>query len=83
MVSFKRKSAPDRRSPENLYLSILVDVGVTYKRTLGRDAAHAFFNAQDIPHPVFMRVMADQSPRRQTLWEESAMSGATESEMKP
>lgn len=83
MVSFKRNTFLDRRSPENLYLSILVDLGVTYKRTLGRESARAFFNEHEIPHPVVMRVMADEPPRRRTMWEESALRSETEREMKP
>ena len=54
-------------------MSILIDLGVTYKRTLGIDPARNFFDKHDIPHGLISRVLAADSQRRLTEWEECAM----------
>ena len=66
----------ERRNPKNLYTSILVDVGVTYKRTLGNDAADDFFAAHSIPAEVKARVMTGSADRRMTEWERTAHAKA-------
>jgi hypothetical protein len=77
MNSEKKQGAiVERRSPRNLYTSILVDVGVTYKRTLGDDAAHDFFAAHSIPAGVKTRVMTANAERRMTEWERTAHAKA-------
>jgi hypothetical protein len=73
MVGLKKDTVFDRRSPENLYLSILVDLGVTYKRTLGDLPARNFFGQHDIPHELIARILSTDPPRRLTEWEKSAM----------
>lgn len=72
MDSYKRHTVSDRRTAENLYLSILVDLAVTYKRTLGQESARMFFAAHEIPPPVVTRILAQECPRRLTEWEECA-----------
>lgn len=69
---FDTPDKPDQRQSANLYLSILIDVGVTYKRALGDAAARAFFAEQAIPNPIALRVMADNPARRLTDWERHA-----------
>lgn len=59
----------DRRCKENMYLSILVDLGVTYRRTLGEAAAREFFDDHDIPSNLALRVLAKKTKRRLTEWE--------------
>jgi hypothetical protein len=64
---------PERRSAENRCLSILVDLGVTYRRTLGERVAWAFFSATQIAPHVANRVMAHDRERRLTDWERQAI----------
>jgi hypothetical protein len=59
----------ERRRQENQCLSILVDLGVTYRRTLGDRVASAYFSANAIPPGVAERIMAPACPRRLTDWE--------------
>lgn len=59
----------ERRRHENRCLSILVDIGVTYRRTLGDSVAWAFFRANDIAPEVANRVMSSDCERRMTDWE--------------
>lgn len=59
----------ERRRHENRCLSILVDIGVTYRRTLGDSVAWAFFRASDIAPDVTARVMSSDCERRMTDWE--------------
>ena len=59
----------ERRQQENRCLSVLVDLGVTYRRTLGERVAWAFFTTNDIAHTVVHRVMGHDGPRRPTDWE--------------
>jgi hypothetical protein len=73
MVGFKKGTVFDRRTQENFYLSILIDLGVTYKRTLGEDPARNFFQQHDIPHELMARILSTDTPRRLTEWEASAM----------
>ncbi len=64
---------PERRREENRGQSILVDLGVTYRRTLGDSVAWAFFTANDITPAVANRVMAQDGQRRLTDWERHTM----------
>ena len=73
MVGSKKGTVFDRRAQENFYLSILIDLGVTYKRTLGEDPARNFFQQHDIPHELITRILETETPRRLTEWEASAM----------
>jgi hypothetical protein len=59
----------ERRRHENQCLSILVNLGVTYRRTLGDSVAWSFFSANDIPHVIAVRVMSVDHERRKTDWE--------------
>jgi hypothetical protein len=59
----------ERRRHENRGLSILVDLGVTYRRTLGESVAWAYFRANDIAPVVAQRVMSSDCERRMTDWE--------------
>jgi hypothetical protein len=62
----------ERRRHENRCLSILVDLGVTYRRTLGAAVAWSFFSANDIAPDIAQRVMASDRERRMTDWESQA-----------
>jgi hypothetical protein len=59
----------ERRRHENRCLSILVNLGVTYRRTLGDSVAWSFFRANDIDQAVAARVMSSDHERRMTDWE--------------
>lgn len=59
----------ERRRHENRCLSILVDLGVTYRRTLGGSVAWSFFSANDIAPEIAQRVMSSDQERRLTDWE--------------
>lgn len=62
-------NATDRRHCDNSGLSLLVDLGVTYDRTLSRQVALAYFRASDIPPDVVERVLQGAANRRLTDWE--------------
>ena len=66
----------ERRRHENRAMSILVDLGVTYRRTLGENVAWSFFSANDIPAGVVERVMASDCERRPTDWESQTVQMA-------
>ena len=83
MDSYKRQTVFDRRIAENFYLSILVDLAVTYKRTLGQESARLFFAEHEVPPPVVTRILASESPRRLTEWEECAKRVDANREIKP
>lgn len=72
----------DRRCKENMYLSILVDLGVTYRRTLGEEAAREFFDDHDIPANLIVRVLAKKAKRRLTEWEAVARDQSRALEIK-
>ena len=74
--------AANRRCKENMYLSILVDLGVTYRRTLGEAAAREFFDDHGIPANVAQRVLATRSKRRLTEWESVARDQSIAREIK-
>ena len=59
----------ERRRCENRGMSILVDLGVTYRRTLGDGVAWSFFSASDIPTTIAERIMSSACERRPTDWE--------------
>ena len=73
MVFMKLHDAGDRRIEENLFLSILVDLGVTYQRVLGLESALAFFRCQAIPMQLASRILTSNGPRRPTVSEKNAM----------
>ena len=60
----------EQRRPVNLYLSILVDVGLAYQSALGDAAARDFFARQPVPGAVCARVLSDQARRRRTAREQ-------------
>ena len=63
----KRKKRPvEQRNPGNLYLSLLVDVGVSYNSALGEEAAKDFFARQQVPRWVMTRVLRGPQARRLT-----------------
>jgi hypothetical protein len=72
----------ERRRYENRCLSLLVDLGVTYRRTLGDSVAWAFFRGSDISHTVVQRVMSNERARRLTDWERQAMRLAEQREQR-
>ena len=59
----------ERRRHENRCMSILVDLGVTYRRTLGDSVAWAFFSASAVTPKVATRIMSAERQRRLTDWE--------------
>lgn len=56
----------ERRRMENLYTSILVDVGVTYRHSLGEEVASTFLDTHGVPVAVAGRVLASSAQRRPT-----------------
>ena len=75
MIEFMKKNRDtlDRRTPENFYLSILIDIGVTYERALGMDHAEMFCRKHEIPHALLTRILAPDAQRRLTDWEQCAL----------
>lgn len=68
-------SKPDqqeRRRHENRGMSILVDLGVTYRRTLGDSVAWAFFSTSAVTSNIAARIMSVERQRRLTDWERQA-----------
>ncbi|HEX8614117.1 MAG TPA: hypothetical protein VF800_22805 [Telluria sp.] len=61
MGVFKKQNAVDRRSHENLYMSLLVDVGTTYRRTLGVEPARTFLREQAVPACLVKRILAQDA----------------------
>ncbi|ATQ76488.1 hypothetical protein CR152_19640 [Massilia violaceinigra] len=51
-------------------MSLLVDLGVTYDRTLSRQVALAYFRASEVPVAVAERVLLGAATRRLTDWEQ-------------
>lgn len=72
----------ERRYKENMYLSILVDLGVTYRRTLGEAAAREFFDDHAVPPNLVLRVLAKKAKRRLTEWEAVARDQSVAMEIK-
>ena len=54
-----------RRRPDNLYLSLLVDAGLHYRRTLGVQVATVFMNAHAVPAAVVERVVQSDACRNE------------------
>jgi hypothetical protein len=50
-------------------MSLLVEIGVNYSRTISRQKALSYFFENSIPHDVVIRVLRDAEPRRLTRWE--------------
>jgi hypothetical protein len=69
MIFNQYDHVPERRTDDNLYVSILVDLGVTYERILGPESAREFFVTQVIPLAIVKRILSTTEPRRQTEWE--------------
>ena len=67
-------NAPDRRQCDNSGLSLLVDLGVTYDRTLSRQVALAYFRESEIPPAIVQRVLQGAATRRLTDWEQFHVS---------
>ena len=82
MNIFDQAEVTDRRRKENVYLSILVDLGVTYRRTLGLDPARSFFNDHGVPGDVAARVFERKGARRPTEWEAASLNRVQDLEMK-
>lgn len=82
MPIFESQNVFDRRTEQNFYLSILVDLAVTYKRTLGSQSARTFLATQDIPENVVRRILSADARRRLTEWEEKAKAVSIDREIK-
>lgn len=56
----KRPNRPktEHRRPDNLYLSLLVDLGATYQRVFGPEAAIDFLRHHGVPEQIVARVVA-------------------------
>jgi hypothetical protein len=59
-------SAPDRRLPSNLKLSVVVDVAITCREIMGIDSAKLIFLRHHIPSTVAARVLFHAKERRVT-----------------
>lgn len=68
----KRRSRPRReqRRPENLFLSLLVDLGATYHRVFGPDDALDFLRSHSIPPEIADRITSQYPMRRLTVLEQ-------------
>lgn len=75
-------SSTDRRRRANHYLSILVDLGVTYRRALGEASALAFYADHGVPEDLAGRVLGRNSSRRLTGWEADARNERRDLELK-
>lgn len=54
----------EHRRPDNLYLSLLVDLGATYQRVFGPEAAIDFMRHHGVPEQIVARVAALNPLRR-------------------
>lgn len=69
-MSKRRTREPtDQRQPENLYLSLLVDLGATYQRVFGADIALDFLRNHRIPPKIVDRIVSHNPTRRLTVLE--------------
>lgn len=59
----------EQRRPGNLYLSMLVDLGVTYRRVFGAEAALDFLRTHRVPLEIAERIIFQNSLRRLTVLE--------------
>jgi hypothetical protein len=59
----------ERRASPLQSMSLLIDLGVTYARTLGEPAARALFAEHAIPPDIVERALAGPTQRRLTQWE--------------
>lgn len=78
----KVDEADNRRRKENTYLSTLVDLGVTYRKTLGDKVAQAFLFEHGVPADISARILDTQARRRLTDWEAVALERVQEMEIK-
>lgn len=69
-------SGPDRRLPSNRTLSVVVDVAVTCRETLGENAAKLILLNHNIPSTVAARVLFHAEERRVTELERAADEAA-------
>ena len=53
-----------RRHSNNLYLSLVVDLGLCYRHAFGADAASSFLAEHAVPAHVAQRVVAAQTVRQ-------------------
>jgi hypothetical protein len=59
----------ERRNSRVQGMSLLVEIGINYSRTIGRQKALSYFLENDIPHDVVTRVLKHAERRRLTRWE--------------
>lgn len=59
----------DRRTSANAPLTALVNLAITFRRTLGERMARHYFGASAIPGHIAERVLRDPEQRRMTDWE--------------
>lgn len=64
-------SGPDRRVEANRYVSVVVDVALTCRETLGENAAKLLFLTHHVPSTVAARVLFHKAKRRATELENS------------
>lgn len=72
----------NRRRKENTYLSTLIDLGLTYRRTLGDKVAQAFLFEHGVPADISARVLQRQTQRRLTESEAVALERVQAMEIK-
>jgi len=59
----------ERRNLHLQGMSLLVEIGINYARTIGVHKALSYFADNDIPPHVVKRVLRHEEPRRLTKWE--------------
>lgn len=69
MIKQHARSGSEQRRPGNLYLSMLVDLGVTYRRVFGADAALDFLRTHRVPLQIAHRIISQDPLRRLTVLE--------------
>lgn len=58
MIKRRVRPPSDQREPENLYLSLLVDLGATYQRVFGAEAALDFLRNHRVPPEIVDRIVS-------------------------
>lgn len=69
MAKSRNRPCSEQRRPDNLYLSMLVDLGVTYQRVFGADAARDFLRAHHVAQRIADRIISEAQLRRLTVLE--------------
>jgi hypothetical protein len=65
----RRYDGIERRKSHLQSMSLLVEIGINYSRTIGRQKALSYLLENDIPPDVVARVLRHAEPRRLTKWE--------------